>query len=150
MSPPDASRQTLRLVLRDDLEALSAAQITIAAFLRRQGAGPRTTARAELLLEELALNTLRYGFPADGTPELAVTAWHDGTRYGLDLEDRGTAFDPTVAALPPRPQTLLQAPTGGRGVALLRRTAGELAYERTADGRNRLHLVLPPEDATIA
>ena len=44
--------------------------------------------RAELLLEELALNTLRHGFAAGGTPELIVTAWHDGLRCGLDLEDR--------------------------------------------------------------
>jgi len=149
VSLPEAPRHTLRLVLRDDLEALSAAQIAIAGFLRGQGAGPRTTARAELLLEELALNTLRYGFAAGSVPELAVTAWHDGSHCGLDIEDRGAAFDPTTAALPAPAPTLRQAPTGGRGVSLLRRTAAELAYERTADGRNRLHLVLPAEDASI-
>lgn len=63
--------------------------------------------------------------------------------------DRGVAFDPTTAALPAPAPNLRQAPTGGRGVSLLRRTAAELAYERTADGRNRLHLVLPAEDASI-
>jgi anti-sigma regulatory factor (Ser/Thr protein kinase) len=149
VSPTLVARQTLRFVLRDDLEALSAAQTAMTAFLLGQGAGPRTTARAELLLEELALNTLRHGFAVGGTPELAVTAWHDGMRCGLDFEDRGAAFDPTTAALPAHPRTLRQAPAGGRGVSLLRRTAAELAYERTTDGRNRLHLVLPAEDASI-
>lgn len=149
MNPAQVTRETLRFVLQDDLAALSAAQAAMAEFLRRQGAGPRTTARAELLLEELALNVLRHGFASGGRPELAVTAWHDGRRSGLDLEDRGVAFDPTIAALPVNPPTLGQAPTGGRGVSLLRRTAAELAYERTADGRNRLQLVLPAEEASI-
>ena len=140
---------TLRLVLHDGAEALRVAQLALTAFLRDQGAGPRTAARAELLLEELALNTLGHGFTGGGMPELTVTAWHDGARCGLDFEDRGAPFDPTAAAMPARPRSLRQARVGGLGVPLVRRTAAELAYERTADGRNRLHLVLPDEDASI-
>ncbi|MBW6400913.1 ATP-binding protein [Roseomonas sp. HJA6] len=140
---------TYRLILHEGTEALRAAQLAVAAFLRDQGAGPNTAARAELLLEELALNTLRHGFAAGGTPELVVTAWHDGAHAGLDFEDRGAPFDPTQAALPVRPGSLKDAPVGGLGVPLLRRVAAELVYKRTADGRNRLHLVLPAEDAVI-
>lgn len=139
----------LRIVLLGGTDELRAAQLALSAFLRNQGAGPRTAARAELLLEELALNTLGHGFEGGGTPELTVTAWHDGARCGLDLEDRGAPFDPTTATVPDRPDSLRQARIGGLGVPLVRRTAAELAYERTADGRNRLHLVLPDEDASI-
>lgn len=149
MNLTDGARQTLRFVLRDDLEALSAAQLALAEFLRGQGAGPRTLARAELLLEELALNVLRHGFEPGDTPELTVIAWHDGTQCGLDLEDRGSAFDPTAATLPTRPANLQQARIGGLGLPLLRHNTAEIAYERTADGRNRLQLVLPAEDASI-
>ena len=141
--------ESLRLILREGSEALRAAQLAVAGFLAERGAGPRTTARAELLLEELALNTLQHGFAAGGEPEVAVTAWHDGTRCGLAFEDRGLPFDPTAVALPPRPASLQEARVGGLGVPLLRRIAAELDYQRTADGRNRLNLVLPPEDAVI-
>ncbi len=144
-----ATGETFRLTLRDGTEALREAQLAVADFLRRRGAGPNTAARAELLLEELALNTLRHGFAQGGTPELTVMAWHDGARCGLDLEDRGAPFDPTAAAMPPRPRHLQEARIGGLGLPLLRRIAAELAYERTADGRNRLHLVLPAEEAAI-
>lgn len=144
-----AGGDRLRIVLRGGAEALGEAQRATAEFLRGRGAGPRTAARAELLLEELALNALRHGFAAGGTPEVVVTAWHDGARCGLDLEDRGAPFDPTTAALPPAPERIRDAPIGGLGLPLLRRIAAELAYERTADGRNRLHLVLPAEDAAI-
>lgn len=144
-----AAGETLRLTLGDGSQALRAAQLAVADFLRGRGAGPNTTARAELLLEELVLNTLRHGFAAGGTPEVTVTAWHDGSRCGLDLEDRGMAFDPTAAAMPPTPPSLQEARIGGLGLPLLHRIAAELAYERTADGRNRLHLVLPAEDAAI-
>lgn len=149
MTLPDVAGDTLRLVLRGGTSALREAQLAAADFLRGCGAGPRTAARAELLLEELALNTLRHGFKAGGTPELVVTAWHDGARCGLDLEDRGVPFDPTKAAQPSKPGRLQEAPIGGLGVPLVQRIAAELAYERTADGLNRLHLVLPAEDAPI-
>ena len=65
------------------------------------------------------------------------------------LQDRGLPFDPTAVALPPRPASLQEARVGGLGVPLLRRIAAELDYQRTADGRNRLNLVLPAEDAVI-
>ena len=144
-----ATGETFRLTLRDGTEALREAQLAVADFLRRRGAGPNTAARAELLLEELALNTLRHGFAPGDTPEVTVMAWHDGARCGLDLEDRGTPFDPTAAVLPARPSSLQEARIGGLGLPLLHRIAAELAYERTADGHNRLHLVLPAEEAAI-
>ena len=149
MTLPDVAGDGLRIVLHGGTAALREAQLAIADFLRGRGAGPCTTARAELLVEELALNTLRHGFQGGGAPELIVTAWHDGTRCGLDLEDRGAAFDPTRATQPGKPGSLRDAPVGGLGVPLVQRIAAELAYERTADGVNRLHLVLPAEDAPI-
>lgn len=135
----------LRLVVNANTAALHDAQLAIADFLRAQGAGPRTAARAELLLEELALNALRHG----GALELAVTAWHDGTRCGLDFEDRGTAFDPTSAIEPDRPASLRDARIGGLGVPLLHRMAAAADYSRTEDGRNLLRVVLPDEAAAI-
>lgn len=150
MSRGGVAPACFRVVLHEGGAALRDAQFALTEFLRREGAGPRTVARAELLLEELALNALGHGFGPGQVPELSVAAWHDGTRCGLDLEDRGMAFDPTAAPLPDPPASLQAAPIGGLGVPLLRRIAVELAYERTADGRNRLHLVLPAEDAPIA
>jgi anti-sigma regulatory factor (Ser/Thr protein kinase) len=135
------------LVLRDGADALREAQLAIADFLRRRGAGPNTAARAELLLEELALNTLRHGFASGDAPEVLVSAWHDGARCGLELEDRGGAFDPTAARLPAKPASLREARIGGLGLPLLHRIAAAMAYERTSDGRNRLWLALPAEDA---
>ncbi len=150
MTLPQVVEGDLRIVLRGGTDALRDAQRTVSGFLRRRGAGPRTAARAELLVEELALNTLLHGFAAGATPEVVVTAWHDGATCGLAFEDRGAAFDPTTAVMPPKPASVREAPIGGLGLPLVRRIAVELAYERTADGRNRLHLVLPEEDAPIA
>jgi anti-sigma regulatory factor (Ser/Thr protein kinase) len=141
--------ETLRLVLGEGLEALRQAQLAVAAFLAARGAGPNTASRAELLLEEMALNTLRHGFADGSTPEVAVTAWQDDGRCGLDFEDRGAPFDPTLAPLPVKPGRLQDAPVGGLGLPLLHRIAAEIAYERSGDGRNHLRLVLPAEDAAI-
>ena len=59
----------------------------------------------------------------------------------LHPQNDGIAFDPTQAAEPPIPASLLDAPIGGRGLKLLRRTARSLSYERR-EGRNRLRVAV--------
>jgi anti-sigma regulatory factor (Ser/Thr protein kinase) len=97
-------------------------------------------ARAELLVEEVALNILRHGFEADAAATLLVSL--EGGRCVLEFEDRGAPFDPTTAALPPRPANLAEAPAGGRGLRLVRALAAEARYARSEDGRNLLRLVV--------
>lgn len=149
MTRPAVTGNRLRIVLHDDPQALRDAQLSVSAFLRQRGAGPRGTGWAELLVEELALNTLRHGFPAGEAAELTVTVWQEGARCGLDFEDRGLPFDPTAPVALARPRSLRRATPGGLGLPLLQRIAAGLRYERTADGRNRLRVVLPAEDAAI-
>ncbi|WP_149537536.1 ATP-binding protein [Siccirubricoccus phaeus] len=117
---------------------LAAASAALAAHLRAAGAGPRTIARAELLLEELALNALRHG----GVAEVALTARQEATGWRLCLEDAGPPFDPSQ----PRPALPgVGEGRGGLGLALVQRTARALHYARLPEGRNRVEVLLPPE-----
>ena len=138
----------LRLALRGTAATeVTRAQAAVAAFMRARGAGTSAIARAELVVEEVALNALRHGYPTGQEAMLDIVAsWQDG-RCVLEFEDRGIPFDPTAAPLPEPAKSLAEARIGGLGITLIRRAAQDLRYERTADGRNRLRLALPPEGA---
>ncbi|PZW38528.1 anti-sigma regulatory factor (Ser/Thr protein kinase) [Humitalea rosea] len=131
---------TRRLTLRvtGGSAEVSQAQATLVAWLEEDDADPRTIARAELLVEEIALNALDHGQARGVT--IAATRDEDG--LGLVFEDDGGAFDPTTAPLPDLERALEEATIGGRGLVLLRKLATALRYERTAEGHNRLSMTL--------
>jgi anti-sigma regulatory factor (Ser/Thr protein kinase) len=116
-----------------------AAQAALAEWLAGAGAGPRAVTRAEVVLEELALNAQRHG----GAAEVLVTASIAGKVCTLVLEDAGPAFDPTALALPSPVAALHEARIGGHGLALVRRNAAALRYSRSEGGQNRLEVDLP-------
>ncbi len=114
---------------------VAAAQAALAGWLAGAGVSPRAVTRAEVVLEELALNAQRHG----GAEEVLVAACIAGEVCTLVLEDAGLAFDPTAPA-PVMPQ---EARIGGHGLLLVRRNAAALRYRRTDAGRNRLEVDLP-------
>ncbi len=135
------SRPSLRLdLLGRDAAGVGRAQDAMRAWLAEQGVLPAVIARADLLVEEVALNILRHGVEAGPAATLVVSL--EGRRCVLDFEDRGVPFDPTTAALRPRAASLAEAPDGGRGLRLVRALAAEARYARTEDGRNMLRLVV--------
>ncbi|CAH0219808.1 ATP-binding protein [Roseomonas sp. CECT 9278] len=130
----------LRLCLAGTAAAeVGRAQAAAADWLQAQGCAAAVVARAELLIEEVALNILRHGFAATRDAAAEVTVSLQGGRCVLEFADRGVAFDPTRAALPARGDP---AREGGFGVPLIRALAQEARYARTPDGRNLLRLVV--------
>jgi anti-sigma regulatory factor (Ser/Thr protein kinase) len=62
----------------------------------------------------------------------------------LNIEDDGGPFDPSPVAPPQTPQTVENAPVGGRGIHLIRQFSSRLEYFRVG-GRNRLRLTFAAE-----
>lgn len=130
----------LQLSIPASADGLAAVQAPFRAYLDGAGLEERLADRAELLLEEVVMNVGMHGFD-DSTAavvHLCAQASRDGCK--LVFEDAGRPFDPTAASIAERPTSLEAAEPGGLGLVLLRRMASELAYERTAEGRNRLSL----------
>ena len=133
--------ERLHLTLANRLYALEPARQAMAAFLAPVELHPTVLFKLALVLEEIFMNLLWHAFKdaAEHTVEFTVQLQAD--QVTLSFEDDGIAFDPTQAAEPPIPASLLDAPMGGRGLKLLRRAARSLSYERR-DGRNRLRVAV--------
>ncbi|MBL6076920.1 ATP-binding protein [Belnapia sp. T18] len=130
---------TFRYRIAGGAAEVSAAQSALAAWMEAAGASLHSVTRAEVVLEELALNAQRHG----GALEVLVEASIAVGLCTLVLEDAGRPFDPTVGVLPLPAASLGAARIGGLGLALVRRNAAALRYTRTGMGRNRVEVDLP-------
>ncbi|MDE0116519.1 MAG: ATP-binding protein [bacterium] len=102
------------------------------------------TMRANLILEELVLNTLTHG-DTSGLTVIDVELEYRDNRLIIRLADDGAAFNPlTDAPAPDMTLPLAERPIGGLGVHLVQAIAQDLEYHRE-DGRNHLKLVVLPE-----
>ncbi len=98
--------------------------------------------RVHLVLEELVLNIIDYGFD-DGKDdhELVVVLMSEDDNLTIEITDDGIPFDPLHdAKVPDTDAPLEDRPIGGLGVHLVRTMMDEVSY-RWEDGKNHLTLV---------
>jgi serine/threonine-protein kinase RsbW len=97
-------------------------------------------AHAELCLDELVTNIVRYAW--DGPGPFALTVRLEQERHALlvMVEDDGKPFDPREQPVATAASTLGEASPGGRGISLVRSVADELRYERRG-GHNRVTVI---------
>ena len=103
--------------------------------------------RVHLVLEELVLNIIDYGFD-DGNEdhELEVVLISEDDNLTIQITDDGIPFDPLKdAKIPDTDAPLEDRPIGGLGVHLVRTMMDEVSYRRE-DGKNHLTLVARREE----
>ena len=93
----------------------------------------------ELILDELASNTIKYGGPGRHTIDMRVH--FDGEELLVTLEDDGLPFNPWEAAPMGDLETenIQDLAIGGRGIHMLRQATDERRYEYT-NGKNVITL----------
>ena len=102
------------------------------------------TMRANLILEELVLNTLTHG-DISGLTAIDLELESNQNALTIRISDDGASFNPLEDA--PEPDVTLplaERPIGGLGVYLVRTMGEELEYRREND-HNHLKLVVHPE-----
>ena len=131
-------QQTLTIETR--LEELTRITETVDALGEQDDWSPALVGRVQLVLEELAINTINHGHLV-GVHEITIS--FDSTPEALTIEivDDGRPFDPLHdAPVPDVNAPLEERPIGGLGVFLVRKLMDELTYRRE-DERNHLKLV---------
>jgi serine/threonine-protein kinase RsbW len=106
------------------------------------GVHGRARSHAELAFEEVVSNVIRHGAAEHGPPHIAVSLACAPDAIVLTFDDDGQAFDPLTRPSPTLPATLDEAPIGGLGILLLRKSSTRLEYERTSDRKNRLTVTI--------
>lgn len=139
----------LELTIPNDVHALREAGASVGTFLEREGVGGATVFAASLVLEELVTNVIQYAYEDGDRHDIALEVGVDASDLTLRISDDGRAFDPTRVPEPEKPDSLEDAPIGGRGLALVRRRARELRYERAGE-RNRVEVRIRRERAGAA
>ena len=134
-------RSQLRVNLNAGDEAIRQLDDFVRAFASRNGLSADDTARTLILIEELATNLVKYGYP--GQPALAgfaeVTLDVTDGQLTIEFLDDGVAFDPLNKPASDLNQLFKNLEAGGLGLHLIRALANEAQYTR-ADGRNLVRL----------
>lgn len=121
-----------------DLERVTAEAIQ---FLETAGIGSEAVYLANLAIEEMATNILKYGYDDQALHEILLRLELSSERVRLVLEDDGHPFNPLDAPEPDLHLPAEQREPGGLGIHLVRKLAEHVSYERYAN-RNRITVTI--------
>lgn len=122
----------------DDLARVTTEAIQ---FLEAAGIGAQAVYVANLAIEELATNVLKYGYDDQALHEILLRLELCPERVRMVLEDDGHPFNPLEAPEPDVHLPAEQRGPGGLGIHLVRKLAEQVTYERCA-GQNRTTLTI--------
>lgn len=120
----------LELVLNNTLCAIEAGSSRMLDFLDRAALDETTQSRLQVVFEELVANIVRHGFSARSGQSIHVKIAQGPDKVEFTFEDDGTPFNPLQAPPPPPHASIEKAKVGGLGIALVRKYASQLCYER--------------------
>lgn len=131
------------LDLRNDFADLSRAVREANRFLEDSGLCPEAVYRANLGLEELLTNIIKYGYDDEAEHRIAVRLEARPEALRLAIEDDGHRFDPRLAPAPRLDRPLSERRAGGLGIHLVLAMMDRVDYRRQ-DNRNVLELTILP------
>lgn len=108
-----------------------------ASFLEKRNLDSKSRYAAELTLEELLTNSLKYGSPNGNNHDIRVRIDVDSIHVHITVEDNGMPFDPTRQPSPKIPTDAKHAKVGGLGLEMIRKMTQSMHYERTGS-ENRI------------
>jgi anti-sigma regulatory factor (Ser/Thr protein kinase) len=113
-----------------------------AAFLKEQAVSTRALFIAELALEEMLTNIVKYAYDDHAAHTIEVIAAVIDGKVSLEFRDDGRPFDPLYAPPPSLGEPVKTQRIGGRGVHLVKTFVRDITYRHEA-GHNILTLSFP-------
>ena len=131
----------LRLSLNQEITELERLAEEVESFAAGQGWPSALIMQINLVLEEIIVNTMNYGYPDGRVGNIELTMEVDPDEIRIQIEDDANPYDPfTEAPAPDLSAGLEDRPIGGLGVYLVQSYMDICMYQR-APGRNLISLV---------
>lgn len=128
---------TSTIRLKNDPAQISALVAGVEQFGETLGLAPATIAELNLILEELVVNIISYGYDDDAEHEIVVALTRSGGMLHIRIEDDGKPFNPLEAPEPDLDQPMEDRPIGGLGIHLVKNLTSRIEYRRE-EGKNVL------------
>lgn len=127
-----------------EFDAVDINLLALASAIRKyageQGWSEPITMQIDLVLEELVLNAISYGYPEGGPGCIRVNLHGQGALIQIDIEDDGIPFNPFSQPQPDFSLSIEDREIGGLGIHFVREFMDEFAYERQGS-HNRVSLM---------
>ena len=129
------------LCIASDLNELERLHDAVAELGEAGDWSPDLVYQVDLVLEELIVNTVNYGYDDDARHEIEVTLTSDEDVFTVEIIDDGHAFNPLNDAPEPDLDAGIEdRPIGGLGIHLMRVMMDDVHYRREQD-KNYLTLI---------
>jgi anti-sigma regulatory factor (Ser/Thr protein kinase) len=127
------------VLINNDFDDLRAAADSATQFLKSNNASSEVIFAADLAIEEIVTNIIKYGFDDASKHEIAVRLEMTEDTLNIEICDDGKEFNPfnrldSDISLPPKEPRI-----GGLGVYFVHKMLDACAYHR-CDGRNTVRL----------
>lgn len=129
----------LTLQIQNNVAAVQAANETVSRWLAERGAPADLQYFANLVIEELATNCIKYAYGDEKEHRIEVKLSVSPNSLVMTVSDDGHPFNPLEAPAPDMALGPEDRPVGGLGLHLLRKMSDSMDYIRE-DGKNRLTL----------
>jgi anti-sigma regulatory factor (Ser/Thr protein kinase) len=127
------------LKINNDFDDLRAAADSVTQSLKSNNASSEVTFAANLAIEEIVTNVIKYGFDDASKHEIAVRLEMTENALKIEICDHGKEFNPFNQPEPDISLPSKEPKIGGLGVHFVRKMLDACAYYRR-DGRNIVRL----------
>ena len=130
---------TLSIYLQNDKAELTKVNRELTEFLTPIELSPRINNAVNLVIEELLMNIVQYGFEDEDVHTIKLDVEVDTERIAITFTDDGVEFNPLALPRPDRSRPAMERIENGLGINLVRRIRKAMEYQR-ADGKNILKI----------
>jgi anti-sigma regulatory factor (Ser/Thr protein kinase) len=129
----------LTLKVKSAFAEIPAANEAASRWLAGRNAPPAADYLANLAIEELVTNCIKYGYDDSAEHLIEIELKLSDAQLEITVTDDGHPFNPLELPEPNTNLPMEERPIGGLGIHLLRKMSDAMDYSR-AEGRNRLTL----------
>jgi anti-sigma regulatory factor (Ser/Thr protein kinase) len=121
---------TTSISLRNSFSELPRLTAETESFLGTAGAPPSVIQTADLVLEEVVTNIIKYGFDDGAEHRIEISLGLENSELAISVTDEGKEFNPLAAPEPDLTAPIEERGIGGLGVLLVRRLMDTVEYRR--------------------